>query len=207
MKYWISKLMAVLFGMVLGMLLIGYISAGTVYDYQDTFVAETTPKVDVIVCLAGGRGRIRTAGDLWMRYYLKDKTNLPILYISGMGRQANWNTLSQLLDPEVFHVIRPSDVVLETRSSNTVENAQWFASFSNQRNWKRFVLVTSSYHMKRANLILDRVLAQSGNRGYEIQTYSIFQAPFTQDSWKKGMNSIQVTMEEYFKGLYYSFTL
>src|ERR1017187_6074086 len=72
--------------------------AGDIYDYQDTVDGVHLPHVDAIVCLAGGRGRIAAAGDIWYRYWelahsplvgigknpVPDQT--PILYLSGMGR-------------------------------------------------------------------------------------------------------------------------
>ena len=51
-------------GMVVGALLLASILAGEIYDYQDTVDGVHLPKVDAIVVLAGGKGRISAAGDL-----------------------------------------------------------------------------------------------------------------------------------------------
>ena len=52
-------------GMALGSLLLAYLSAGEIYEYQDSVDGVHLPPVDAIVCLAGGRGRIAAAGDIW----------------------------------------------------------------------------------------------------------------------------------------------
>src|SRR5690348_11457137 len=59
------------FGMISGCLTLGiaYYSAGEIYEYQDTVDGAHLPNIDAIVCLAGGRGRIAAAGDLWYRYW------------------------------------------------------------------------------------------------------------------------------------------
>src|SRR5690349_5038448 len=46
-----------------------YYRAGEIYEYQDTMSLSQLGEVDAIVCLAGGRGRITAAGDLWQQYW------------------------------------------------------------------------------------------------------------------------------------------
>ncbi|MBI3534975.1 MAG: hypothetical protein HY072_05770, partial [Deltaproteobacteria bacterium] len=64
-----------------GFFLFAFFSAGEIYEYKDTVDGVHLPKVDVIVCLAGGRGRITQASDLWYRYY--ELSQMPI---RGAGR-------------------------------------------------------------------------------------------------------------------------
>ena len=45
-----------------------------------------------------------------------------------------------------------NDIIVETRSINTTQNAKFSAEILNQHNLKRPILVTSAFHMKRAVL-------------------------------------------------------
>src|SRR5271155_5726225 len=77
---------ALLAGMAIGVLGLAFFLANEIYEYQDTVDGVHLPEVDAIVCLAGGRGRIAAAGDIWYRYHeANQKKGVPILYISGMG--------------------------------------------------------------------------------------------------------------------------
>jgi uncharacterized SAM-binding protein YcdF (DUF218 family) len=195
-------------GITVGALALAYLLAGEIYEYQDTVVAAHLPTVDAIVCLAGGRGRIAAAGDLWYRYWEQarepsfPKRKVPKLYFSGMGPQANWNVLSKYLKKSVLQAIRQNDVVIENESSNTSANAQWLARYAQERHWKRILLLTSSYHMKRARLIFDYVLKTQENP-IDVETLSVYQEPFGLQEWRTGPNGIRVTLLEYIKFVYY----
>jgi uncharacterized SAM-binding protein YcdF (DUF218 family) len=189
-----------------------YVFAGQIYDYHDTMSPESLPSIDAIVCLGGGRGRITAAGDIWYRYWEQaqkaqsegtETKQVPILYLSGMGPQTNWALLSRQLRPAILQKIRPGLIVVEKESVNTDANARWFARYAQQQNWKKVLLLTSSYHMKRAKFIFNQVL-KKGPSPIELETLSIAQEPFTAEEWRSGPNGIRVTLLEYLKWLYYS---
>ena len=69
--------------------------ARSIYDYQDTVDGVHLPQVDALVCLAGGRGRISAAADLWYRYRERRQGKQPVLYLSGLGHKSTWSSLSQ----------------------------------------------------------------------------------------------------------------
>ena len=194
--------------------------AGDVYEYQDTVDGVHLPPVDAVVCLAGGRGRIAAAGDVWYRYWERSRAILkdagrdpvppppPIFYISGMGHQSNWSVLAMQVRRGVKAVIRPENVVMEVESENTDANARWLARYAYPRNWERILLITSSYHMKRARYIFERELkdwAPSNRKVITVETLSVYQDPFEPDEWRTALHGIRVTMVEYFKGLYYKY--
>lgn len=196
-------------GILIGSLVLSLILAGEIYEYQDSVDGVHLPPVDAIVCLAGGRGRISAAGDLWYRYWeIGQKQNPPvappILYMSGMGPQSNWNVLLRQLRAGVRQVIRPENVILETESQNTETNALWLARVAEKKGWSRILLVTSAYHMRRAALIFDRILRSTG-KPIEIQTLSAFQEPFEPGEWRQSLHGIHVTVIEYIKWVYYKF--
>jgi hypothetical protein len=201
-------------GVLMGMGFFAYISAGEIYDYTDSVDGVHLPQVDAIVCLAGGRGRIAAAGDIWYRYWELAQAPVhgagrspyprptPVLYISGMGRQSNWSVLTRQVRRGVLDVLTPVDVVLEKESSNTDENARWLARYAAEHGWERILLVTSSYHMKRARYIFERVLG-TFEPPVVVETLSVYQEPFEPNEWREGLHGTRVTLIEYLKWVYY----
>jgi uncharacterized SAM-binding protein YcdF (DUF218 family) len=190
-------------GMVIGALLFASVMAGEIYEFQDTVDGVHLPQVDAIVVLAGGRGRISNAGDLWNRYREQfPRDQVPVLYVSGMGHQSSWSSFARQLRRGVLEVIRPENVVLETESMNTEENARWLVRTVRQRGWKKILLTTSSYHMKRARMMLDETFRSLGTP-VAIETLSIYQDPFEQAEWRSSFIGFRVTLIEYLKLIYY----
>ena len=202
-----------LLGVGVSALILGLGSASSIYDYQDTVDGVHLPPVDAIVVLAGGRGRIAAAGDLWNRY----GPQAPILYFSGVGPQTNFKMVQSQLRAGVTAVLQPEQVVIENESTNTEENALWLLRYARERSWNRVLLVTSRYHMKRARLIFGRLLerdAASRNllkapgatpvKPLEIETFSVYQEPFEPDEWLWTVHGTRVTLSEYVKWVYYS---
>lgn len=196
-------------GLLAGGMALPLLLAGTIYQYQDTVDGVHLPQVDAIVCLAGGRGRIAAAGDIWYRYWengqrKRPPESPPVLYMSGMGPQANWKVLLHQIRAGVRQVIRPQDVILETESQNTESNALWLAHNAEKRGWKRILLVTSAYHMRRASLIFDRIL-KAHRIPLVVDTISAFQDPFEASQWRSSFHGIHVTVLEYIKWMYYRY--
>lgn len=189
-------------GLVLGALLLAYLRAGEIYEYADTVDGVHLPPVDVIVVLAGGRGRISAGSDLWYRYREKDPAKKVILYASGLGSGLEWGTLRRLFRQGLQDVIRPQDVVLEAKSGNTHENAVYFLREAKSKGWSRILLVTSRYHMRRAQMMFDRLARLSGHP-LTIETSSVYQEPFEPGEWRLQVQGIQVTLTEYLKWVYY----
>lgn len=182
------------------------IQAGQIYEYQDSIDGVHLPPVDAIVCLAGGRGRIAAAGDLWYRYWELSQSapehKVPVLYISGMGPQANWSVVLHQLRAGVRGVIQPENVVIENESFNTEANARWFARSVARLKLRQIILMTSPYHMKRAQMIFENLLRASGD-SVKIDTLSVFQEPFEPGEWLTSLHGVHVTLVEYLKWVYY----
>ena len=196
-------------GILIGALILPLILAGEIYEYQDSVDGVHLPPVDAIVCLAGGRGRISAAGDLWYRYWELDHmqsppANPPVLYLSGVGPQSTWNVLIRQLRSGIRQVIRPENVILEAESQNTETNALWLARIAEKRGWTRILLVTSTYHMRRAAFIFDQIFKAKG-RPIQIQTLSAIQDPFEAAEWRSNLHGMHVTVIEYFKWVYYKY--
>lgn len=200
-------------GMTLGALLLAYVLAGDIYEYQDSVDGTHLPQVDAIVCLSGGRGRISAAADTWFRYWeLAQRPHpagatplpLPLLYISGMGHQSTWTVFARQLRRGVLEVIKPDNVIIETESENTDANARWVARQAELHGWHRILLMTSRYHMRRARFMFERVLV-APDKPFLIETMSVYQEPFEPGEWRTSPHGIRVTLVEYFKWIYYKY--
>lgn len=222
LKRYIALISATLLGVAAGMFILTLVLASEIYDYQDTVDGVHLPSVDAIVCLAGGRGRIAAAGDLWYRYWessIKLKAareaagekidpeaddRVPLLYLSGMGPQTTWNTFKKHLRSGVREVVPVADVVIEKESYNTETNAIWLARMAQDKGWKKILLVTSSYHMRRSQMMFARTFAALG-LNIQIETLSAFQEPFESNEWRESIHGLHVTVMEYLKWVYYRF--
>ncbi len=225
----------VAFGMLVGILCLGFVSAGDLYDFQDSFESrnfasgnpgvlsspgqptaygQRLPELDVIICLAGGRGRIAAAAELWFRYFRArvdhqkksgPPPKVPYLYLSGVGPRSEWSTLHKTLREEIRNKLTDEYVILEKESGNTVENALFFLDEARPRKWNQFLVVTSSYHMRRSHFIFEKILdhPRSGLASNVILTRALHQEPFTKKKWKTDVNSIYVTLYEYLKWVYF----
>lgn len=194
-------------GALSGAVVFAWMTAGSIYDYEDSIsLGGPLPRADVIVCLAGARGRISGAADLWFEYYSAFREGrvqkLPVLYLSGTGPHSTWAVLSKQVRGEVLQVLKPENVIVENQSVNTVDNASWFARRAKEEDWKKVVLVTSSYHMKRAGYIFDRLVFSHAGVD-RIRTYTMLQDAFRMDTWRESALGIQVTLVEYIKWIYY----
>jgi uncharacterized SAM-binding protein YcdF (DUF218 family) len=197
-------------GIIMGILMFATVMANEIYEYQDTVDGVHLPEVDAIVVLAGGRGRITSAGDLWYHYHTVAQAGLigskpgPVLYVSGMGHQSNWASFAKQVRSGVVGVMHPEDVVLETESSNTEENAQWLVKTVKQRGWSKILLTTSSYHMKRARMMLEKTF-HAEKIPITIDTLSIYQDPFEPSEWRSSLLGVRVTLTEYMKLIFYKY--
>lgn len=197
-------------GIGLGAFFVSFLVAGEIYDYADTVDGVKMPNVDAIVCLAGGRGRIAAAGDIWNHYHELAARNesgitaIPTLFISGAGQKANFSVVASQFREGVRKMIRPTDVMVENKSENTVENAFEFIQIAKERNWHHILVITSPYHMRRSVYLFQKMSA-ADRYELKIETLTFYQEPFEPGEWKSSLIGIRVTLLEYAKWIFYRF--
>jgi uncharacterized SAM-binding protein YcdF (DUF218 family) len=198
----VALLLSLFSGAVLSTMVVLWMAAGEIYDYQDTY-QPGEERVDVVLCLAGGKHRIPIAIELFDRLTQSQSKSHPTLFLSGVGPQAGFETLiEQGVSKEVVAALKKEKVVFENVSENTYENAQIFSTFARQNKWKRVVLVTAGYHMRRAEFILHKTLDQDVN----IETATVDAIHFGRNEWHKDAYAVRVTLIEYIKWLYYRYS-
>jgi uncharacterized SAM-binding protein YcdF (DUF218 family) len=128
---------------------------------------EQIKKADVYVLLGGGAeesapdlyGKGVVSGDGLIRlltvYRLYRMERKPI--IASGGSVFNRGSESEIARKILIQLgAKPEDIIVETKSRDTFENAQCTAEIAAKRGMKRIVLVTSAFHMKRSVLLFKR---------------------------------------------------
>jgi len=199
---------------IAGALGMTFLAAGSIYDYSDTVREEEMPEgVEAVVCLAGGRGRIRHASEVWFKYWERmGAAKAPVFYVAGAGAGAGANRafIQQQIRKEVRDVLFEIDrdpkrsrdyLVVEDQSANTVENAEYFSRQARGSGWRHVLLMTSSYHMKRSRMIFEQVVGRDWD--LQLETLSSHQEPFTAAGWRTELRSVRVTLDEFLKLIFY----
>lgn len=204
MKKTLAVFLSLALGALAGSFMLLWLASGEIYDYSDTFeFGRDGPKIDVVLCLAGGKGRIPVAVEVWDQLRTSRKGASPVLFFSGVGLHANEETLiEQGVSRNFVNSIKKEDVVFENVSTNTFENAEIFSSFLRQKNWKNVLLITAGYHMRRSSEILKKTIGSGAN----VYTYTVEKEHFDRRNWRKDSYAIRVTMIEYIKWLYYFYS-
>jgi uncharacterized SAM-binding protein YcdF (DUF218 family) len=165
------------------------------YDYPENLAAENLPKDSVIVCLAGGKYRIEAAFSLYANGVGER------LFIVGAGRKATKDGLAKLQAVSTAQKIpwdRFDRILVETESRNTIENAYAVRRFLEANpQVKKILLVTSSYHMRRAKFMIAGQLPHD----LEIVPYTPPNGEIGRTNWWHSWLGISITIEEYFKFL------
>jgi uncharacterized SAM-binding protein YcdF (DUF218 family) len=103
-------------------------------------------RADAVVLFAGGRGeRLAAAVDLM------ERGAAPTLVVSN-GLDPSWPAANRICgEPQPFRVLCP-----RPDPDTTLGEARMTAALAAARGWRSLVLVTSTYHARRAGLLLDR---------------------------------------------------
>ncbi len=119
-------------------------------------IVDTPQQADCIVVFAGGVGESGKAGGGYQER-VKQATEL---YHQGYARHLVFSSGFVFAFPEaeimralaVDNGVPASAIELETRAANTRENVVFSQRILNANGWKRVLLVSSPYHMRRATL-------------------------------------------------------
>lgn len=157
--------------------------AGKINDYQ----TDETTKTDAIVVLTGGRNRISEAVRLW------DKGLADKLFISGVEKNTSLDAISKR---QAVTFTRRKGILLDRKSTNTIENAIETQLWMEQNDIKSIRLVTSNYHMPRS---IEEFYFQ--NPDMKIIVHPVY-SDFVAKEWWKSARSFYLIASEYNKFLY-----
>ncbi len=181
--YWSAAVVLTL-AVMAGYLFYGYISG----DAQPAPV-ERNGVTDAIVVLTGGKGRIGTGVRL-----LKAGAGRSLI-LSGVDADAD---MDSIFINGIERSVRDR-ITLEKRSGSTYENAMEVKRIAVEKGFRSVILVTSSYHMKRALLIFSHTLP-----GYiAIRPRRVSSPNFDENRWWAGKN-LALIIPEFIKYQWYA---
>lgn len=126
-------------------------------------VQDPVLPADAIVAIGGDHkpSRVRKSVDLYSRGYA------PIVVISGGTRVkegSDWIIEAELMRHQARNRgISDQNILLETQSTTTVENASYVAKMCRDHGFRRILLVTSPFHSRRARMIFRDMMEPSIN--------------------------------------------
>jgi uncharacterized SAM-binding protein YcdF (DUF218 family) len=165
------------------------------YDFPANPKSLALPPNSAIVCLAGGKHRIDAAFTLFAEDVGEQ------FVVIGAGPKSTVMSLARAHAPSAAMKIPPSRwerISVETESRNTIENAFAVKRYLQQNpQVKNLILVTSAYHMRRAQFMIEHQIPMDVN----VIPYSPPMEAIERGTWWHSLLGIEVTVSEYFKFL------
>lgn len=126
-------------------------------DFADVDLKKC-PKADAIVVVSGGDTKART--EYGVELYQAELA--PKIILSGAAfdpsSQSNAEEMAQIA---IKAGVLNGDVLIETESRNTRQNAQFVKEAIEAFGFKKIILVTSAYHQRRASFEFKKSLGES----------------------------------------------
>lgn len=175
-------------------------------------IADSPRIADAIVVFAGGVGesgkagqgyeeRVKYAVELYEKGFAKD-----IVFSSGYAFIYKEPLVMKAL--AVSLGIPEDAVILEDKARNTYENVKFTSEILKGNGWKKILLISSPYHMRRVMLVFGKI-AKDINVVYSPVSESSFYSHPEKDShgkriWKRiGLRQLKSVTHEYISILYY----
>jgi uncharacterized SAM-binding protein YcdF (DUF218 family) len=156
-----------------------------------TYKFDKEKKVDAVVVLSGGLGRVEEG----LKLFKANKGEY--LVISGVDRDSDINSIFFLHNPVDF--VDKERIILEKSSASTFENARNVKEIVDRHGFKSIILITSVYHIKRAGFTFLRVFTND----VEIYYHTVSTENFNEQGWWKDRNSILLILTEFIKFFWY----
>ncbi len=154
------------------------------HHVQGQKVPDGVPSADGIVVWTGkGGGRLRSAGDLLVQNHGER------LLVSGVNTALTLENVTELMELDPTFADR---VDLDYQAANTAGNARETASWANALGYEHIILVTSAYHMPRAEIEITSVAGRMRITPYPVA------APDEANWWSDGP-TFRRLMQEYGK--------
>ncbi|HLE08586.1 MAG TPA: YdcF family protein [Thermodesulfobacteriota bacterium] len=143
---------------------------------------------DAIVVLTGGTGRV----DLGLEFLRKGRGTF--LVLSGVDRDADMDSifLNGVSEGERLKIF------LDKNSRSTYENAIEVRKLMKEKGFDSMLLITSTYHMKRACYIFKRIMPPD----VRIEPYPVESPNFDTKRWWRG-RGVFIAGEEFLKYSWY----
>jgi len=122
-----------------------------------------------------------------------------ILFSGGINKHTGQNEAEQFLLGAIKAGISPTQIIIENRSSNSLENVQFSLEELKHQNLlkkiKTILVVVKWYHSRRALMTIKRWFPQEIE--LKVRTYNL--PNITKDSWHKNAIGRKIVMGEFMK--------
>ena len=167
-KYWKTGLLNCSIGILLWVLSVSPVSDVMLRGIESEFAIPQKPEGDVILLLGGGAydevpdlsGVGAPSGDMLERIVtavrLQKRLNIPVI-VSGGKVFKHKKAEAPIVMRFLIDLGLPANrVIVEDKSRDTVENARYTSKILKKNGYKKPLLVTSAYHMKRSILSFEK---------------------------------------------------
>ena len=151
-----------------------------------------------IVILTGGANRIKDGLKIIKDFRKSKKSNYKIL-VSGTGKGFTKNSLKNQLGSNFNPKLIQCCIDLDNISKNTITNASETFKWTQKKDIKEFILITSNYHMPRAYLEFKNIMPN-----FKIHTYSITPKKHDIENWLNSYQTFGLVFREYCKYIFAS---
>jgi len=215
-RRWKAGFFNLLTGILMWLISISPVSDMMFRGLESNFKIPENPRGDVIILLGGGvydgapdlsgtgapseemSGRIITA------VRLQKRLDIPIIVSGGIvfkGKKGEADIVKRFL---IDLGVPSSKIIAEEKSRDTIENAKYTMEICQKRNYKRPILVTSAYHMKRSIMSFEKIGADAlpfpaNFRTWENKRYG------WDDYLPRGFDGTATAFHEYLGLIFYKF--
>jgi uncharacterized SAM-binding protein YcdF (DUF218 family) len=167
-------------------------------------LAQPPRQADAVVVFAGGVGETgRAGGDSGYQERVKAAVDL---YQAGMaprlifssGYTGVFHETAVMAELAASLGVPESAIVVESRAANTMENVTHVRDILRARGWRRVLLVSSPYHMRRAMLTFRRLAPD-----VEVTPTPVAASRFYSRAGGNRIEQFQAVLHEYLAILYY----
>ncbi len=167
-----------------GFLIGGFLKfADRVTGYQ---AEPTSQKADAIVVFTGGSRRIETAAKLLQSGQGKR------LLVSGVFSKTSRHALQERTN--ISKAVFDCCVDIDKKAADTIGNAEEAAKWAKKHGFNKLLIVTSTYHMPRSILEVERRLPDATLIAHPVKAVDI-----DMENWYKDRKTLHLLFSEYSK--------
>lgn len=188
-----KKLIGAVVGLMVWAADVGYFSYHLLPESSQGGPVAEQP-YDLIAVLTGGQGRLREAFEIF-----KEERAM-FLFISGVDETVKLDDILRIQGNVFLKDSLRQRVFLGSESTSTFENALEIVDFAEKHQVKKILLVTSSYHYRRAYALLKQEF-KNRNISEDVSAFSVESPNFDRQGWWYTPTGWFILMTEYFKSL------
>ncbi len=188
-----KKIFMAVFSVLAGFIFITFSSS---FFFLGDFLSpqDTLEKSDVIIVVSGGETLERTSEGI----KLFKEGYAPFILFSGAARSGDVSNAKSMKNQALKQGVPKDKIFIEEEATSTYENATFSKEILVKNNFKKFILVTSPYHQKRAFMTFSYVYGKD----YKILNHSSKDSNWEKKAWWKNKKSINTTLDEFSRVIY-----